>query len=364
MAATSHHIRFCTTADGVRIAYATGGAGPVVVKTPNWLNHLELDPKSAVWRPWVERMAERYTLVRYDARGCGLSDREAAQDSFATNLVDLEAVVGAAGLQRFALFGASQGAAIAIEYAARHPQRVSHLILCGGYLRGVLKRAAPPQVVEEAMTLLKLVELGWGKEDSAFRQVFASQFIPDSTLEQLRAFDDIQRRTATPEAAARLLRRFYEIDVSALAGEVRCPTLVFHSRGDARIPFEEGRRVAGAIPGAEFVPLESRNHILLAHQPAWQQFFDETARFLQRHGGAAAAREGSFYELTGREREVLELVASGLNNARIAARLAVSPKTVRNHINHIFSKLNVPDRAQAIVQARDAGFGQAPPKSA
>jgi len=142
---------------------------------------------------------------------------------------------------------------------------------------------------------------------------------------------------------------------------VRCPTLVLHSRGDARIPFEEGRRVAGAIPGAEFVPLESRNHILLSHQPAWRRFFEETARFLKQHGGAAA-REGGFGELTGRERQVLELVASGENNVRIAARLAVSPKTVRNHINHIFAKLNVPDRAQAIVQARDAGFGQAPSK--
>ena len=344
----------------MRIAYATGGSGLPIVKTPNWLNHLELDPQSPVWRPWVAEMVRRYRLIRYDARGCGLSDREVEPDSFATNMLDLEAVVDAAGLHRFALFGASQGAAIAIEFAARHPDRVSHLILYGGYLRGALKRNAPPRVIEEAQTMLKLIELGWGKEDSAFRQVFATQFIPDSTLEQLRAFDAIQRQTASPEAAARLLASFYQIDVADLAFQVVCPTLVMHSVGDARVPFEEGRKIASAIRSAQFVPLESRNHILLDHQPAWRRFFDELAEFLERHPDESARQEPGFYELTEREREVLELVASGLSNSEIASKLAVSAKTVRNHINHIFSKLSVPNRAQAIVRARDAGFGLKP----
>lgn len=350
-------IRFCTTADGVSIAYAVGGSGRAFVKTPNWLNHLELDVESPVWRAWIERASQQRKLVRYDARGCGLSDREAPVNSFATNQLDLEAVVDAADLKNFVLFGASQGAAIAIEYAARHPDRVSHLILCGGYLRGVLKRDATPREIEEAQTMLKIVELGWGRENSAFRQVFASQFIPDSTLQQLHAFDEIQRRTIAPEAAARLLASFYDIDVSALAADVVCPTLVLHAREDARIPFEEGRRVASAIRGAEFVSLDSRNHILLDHQPAWKQFFDEVDGFLRRHGGPEADAVSSLGELTPGEMRVLDLVAAGLNNAQIATKLGIRPKTVRNHINHIFDKLNLPDRSRAIVMAREAGLG-------
>jgi pimeloyl-ACP methyl ester carboxylesterase/DNA-binding CsgD family transcriptional regulator len=346
-----HHIRFCTTSDDARIAYAVAGKGVTLVKAPNWLNHLELDVASPIWQPWISRMVENYRLVRYDARGCGLSDRHVERSSFGTNLLDLEAVVHAAGLDRFVLYGASQGAAIAIEYAARHPDRVSHLILYGAYLRGAMKRHPSPQAVEEAQTMIKIVQLGWGRENSAFRQVFASQFIPDSTLEQLRAFDEIQRVTASPDTAARLLANFHEIDVSALAALIRCPTLVLHSRDDARIPFEEGRLVAAAIPGAEFIPLDSSNHILLAHQPAWRQHFDEIDAFLQRNGQPARVR---FPTLTHAEARVLDLMAEGLSNGEIAAALGIQSKTVRNHINRTFGKLDVRTRAQAIVLARNA----------
>lgn len=357
LAPSTQKIRFCSTADGVSIAYAVGGAGRAFVKTPNWLNHLELDVASPVWQKWIARVSQQYKLVRYDARGCGLSDREARVGFSATNQLDLDAVVDAAGLQKFVLFGASQGSAIAIEYAARHPDRVSHLIIYGGYLRGLLKRDPGPKAIEEAQTMLKIVELGWGRENSAFRQVFASQFIPDSSMEQLRAFDEIQRRTIEPEAAAKLLASFYDMDVSAFAAGVVCPTLVLHAREDARIPFEQGRLVASAIRGAEFVSLESRNHILLDHQPAWKQFFDEVDGFLRRHGGADADAASSLGELTPGEVRVLDLVAAGLNNAQIATKLGIQPKTVRNHINHIFDKLDLPDRSRAIVMAREAGLG-------
>lgn len=356
----SPRIRFCTTADGVSIALGVSGSGWPFVKTPNWLNHLELDVVSPVWRSWIERVSRHHKLVRYDARGCGLSDRSRAPPSFAANQLDLEAVVEAAGLDRFVLFGASQGAAIAIEYAAQHPDRVSHLVLCGAYLRGASRRDGSPQSREEAQALLKLVELGWGRENSAFRQVFASQFIPDSNPGQLRAFDEIQRKTVSPEAAADLLRTFYDIDVTRWATQVRCPTLVLHATQDARIPYEEGRRVAAAIPGAQFVSLDSRNHILLDHQPAWEQFFVEVESFLQRHPPVAGQRLPRLADLTTAESAVLDLVASGVNNAQIADRLGISPKTVRNHINHIFSKLGVKARSQAIVLARDAGLGQRP----
>jgi pimeloyl-ACP methyl ester carboxylesterase/DNA-binding CsgD family transcriptional regulator len=354
----THRIRFCTSSDGVRIGYATGGDGWPFVKTPNWLNHLELDVSSPIWKAWIERIARRHTLVRYDARGCGISDRDVGF-SFATNRLDLEAVVDAAGLSRFVLYGASQGAAIAIEYAALHPDRVSHLILYGGYLRGAARRDSSPAALEEARTLVRIVEVGWGRDNPAFRQVFASQFIPDSSIEQLRAFDEIQRQTVSHAAAAMLLASFHDVDVSGCAARVRCPTLVMHARQDARVPFEEGRQVAGAIAGAEFVPLDSRNHILLEHQPAWQRFFDEIDDFLRRHPTQAGDEGRSrFGQLTPAEMRVLDLIATGRNNAAIAANLAISEKTVRNHINRIFDKLGVHDRSQAIVLARDAGLGR------
>lgn len=354
----THRIRFCTTCDGVNIAFASGGSGWPLIKTPNWLNHVELDVGSLVWRAWIAQMSHRFQLVRYDGRGCGLSDRDISDASFAANQMDLESVVAATGLKRFALYGASQGAAIAIEFAARHPERVSHLILCGPYLQGPLKRDASTRAIEEVQTLLKIIELGWGRENSMFRQVFANQFIPDSSLEQLRAFDDIQRQTIQPEGAARLMASFNEVDVSELARQVTCPTLVLHSREDARIPFEEGRRVASAIRAAEFVPLDSRNHILLDHQSAWTQCFDEIDAFMRRHGGQAQRNSLGAADLTPTEERVLDVVAAGLNNAQIAAELGISPKTVRNHINHIFSKLGMSDRSRVIILAREAGFGR------
>lgn len=357
----SAQVRFCTTRDGVEIAFAKRGRGPAIVKTPNWLNHVELDVHSLVWRAWIERFEQDHTLVRYDGRGCGLSDRAPRQMSFQTNQLDLDAVVQAAGLDKFMLYGASQGAAIAIEYAARHPERVTHLVLCGSYLQGAWKRSGTAATREEALALLKLVELGWGRDNSAFRQVFATQFIPDASAEQLAAFDEIQRTTVSAEAAAALLRTFYDIDVVDAAREVRCPTLVLHATQDARIPFEEGRRTAATIPHAELVPLRTRNHILLEQDPAWRQHFDEIRQFLERHPATPAGERSGpalpFNELTAAERRVVHLVASGMGNRDIARHLQIAEKTVRNHMNHIFSKLGIGERSHLIVAARDAGFG-------
>jgi DNA-binding NarL/FixJ family response regulator len=210
---------------------------------------------------------------------------------------------------------------------------------------------------QEADAMLKLVELGWGRENTAFRQVFATQFIPDGTTEQLKAFDEMQRKAVTPETAARILSVLHNVDVTAQAARVQCPTLVLHSRGDARIPFEEGRMLAAAIPGAEFVPLDSQNHILMDHQSAWERFFVELEDFLARHGAAPVVQAPALAELTPAESRVLDLLAAGLNNERIAHKLEITPKTVRNHINHIFHKLGVEDRAGAIVLAREHGLG-------
>lgn len=349
-------IRYCRSFDGVRIAYARSGSGPEMIEVATWLNHLEHDWKSPVWGPRLKDLTKRFTLTRYDVRGCGLSDRSVNDLGFEAAVKDLEAVVDAAGLKQFVLLGCCSGSGVAIAYAARHPEHVSHLVLYGAFARGRLKRDPSPQEIDEANTMLKLVEFGWGRDNPAFRQVYTTVFIPDSKPEQYRWFTELQRLSTSPENAIRLIHEFDAMDVSELLSNIRCPTLVLHSRDDSRVPFVEGQLVACTIPNAEFVPLESRNHILLEHQPAWRQFFDETARFVRNHPASADTKAG-FMELTGREREVLDLVARGLDNAQIADRLSLSTKTVRNHINSIFGKLGTPNRARAIVRAREAGLG-------
>ena len=341
-------IRFCRAYDGTRIAFAVTGNGSPLVRAPHWLTHLEYEWQSPLWRPWLTALTAGRSLVRMDARGCGLSDRGVETISFEAFVRDLEAVVDAAGLERFALFGHSQGGAIAMEYAVRHPERVSQLVLLGAYARGRLKRS--PQSRSESEAQLKLVEVGWGGDDPSYRQFFASQFMPGASLEQLRQMAELQRVSSSPTDATRILRAYYEIDVSAQVPRISCPALVLHARGDLRVPFEEGRAVAAMIPGARFVPLDSDNHILIENEPAFARLFEEMRGFL----GSAP----SFGGLTAREAQILEQIAQGLDNAQIAARLELSEKTVRNHITSIFDKIGVESRAQAIVMARERGLGQ------
>lgn len=350
----NQQIRFCMSADAVRVAYATTGRGPPLVKVSNWLSHLEHDWDSPVWRHWLTALSKNHTLVRYDERGCGLSDWDTSSLTFEAWVTDLEAVVDALGLERFPLLGISQGASIAIAYAVRHPERVSHVVIHGGYARGWLRRELAPQQRKEALMMVELAELGWGKENPAFRQFFTTQFIPDGTPEQHRWFNELERVSTSPANAAQFVRVFNEIDVTALAPQIACPALILHPDGDARVPFDEGRLLAGLIPGARFVPLASRNHILLEHEPAWLRWCEEVDEFL----GHAHSKQAAFRTLTAREAELLELIAQGLDNAQIAARFDRSEKTVRNHITSIFAKLQVETRAQAIVRSRDVGFGQ------
>jgi pimeloyl-ACP methyl ester carboxylesterase/DNA-binding CsgD family transcriptional regulator len=361
MASAAQHIRFCITRDRVRLAYAVSGTGPPLVRTATWLSHLEYEWQNPIRRPTLDVLSRHFSLVRYDQRGCGLSDWNVQDISFESWVDDLDTVVQAAGLRRFSLLGGSQGCAIAIAYAARYPEKVSHLMLYGGYMVGKLKRDLSERQREEARTLIKIIELGWGKETAEFRQVFTTQFMPDASLEQQRAFDEFQRMSTSPENVVRIISQFDLIDVRELAAKIRCPTLVLHTRGDARVPFEEGRRMATLIPGARFVPLESRNHILLSSDPAWRQFVDEVVAFPQT---AAPQMPGTGLVqrlscLTKRERGVLELIAQGHNNSDIAHALAISEKTVRNYVTGIFDKLEVTSRPQAIVLAREAGYGYA-----
>jgi len=350
-------IRFTRSHDGTTIAYARSGSGPPLVRAANWLTHLEFDWESPVWRHWLRELSRHHTLIRYDERGCGLSDREVEDLSFESWVADLEAVVDAAGLDRFPLFGMSQGGPVGIAYAARHPERVSHLILYGSYMVGWKHRASPDfRRREEA--LLQLMADGWGRDNPAFRQVFTSMFIPDGSDEQVRWFNDLQRETTSPHIAVRLEREFGEIDVRGLLEDLRCPVLVLHARDDEVIPFRAGRKLAAGIPDARFVALDGENHVLLEDEPAWSRFLEETRSFLQipeEEGG----REPAYLDrLTDRERQVLDLVAAGLSNAAIAAELSIATKTVKNHVSRVYRKMNAASRAEAIVAAREAGLGR------
>ena len=285
-------IHFSTAPDGVRIAYATVGEGPPLVKAANWLNHLEFDWRSPVWRHVLEELARDHLLVRYDERGNGLSDWAVEDLSFESFVLDLESVVDAVGLSRFALLGISQGGAVAIAYAVRHPERVSHLILYGAYALGWAKRGAPPEELERRQAQLTLIKLGWGQDNPAFRQLWTTLYMPDATPEQMRWFNDLQRITTSPENATRLFRELGNIDVLDLLPQVKVPTLVLHCRSEVAVPFEEGRRLAALIPGARFVPLEGRNHLLLESEPAWAKFITEVRRFLGTEREAVIGRQG------------------------------------------------------------------------
>ena len=273
-------VHFCTSSDGTQIAYASVGQGSPVIKTANWLNHLEYDWESPIWSPLFQAIAAEHQLIRYDARGNGLSDWDVPEMSFDAFVRDLETVVETVGVERFALFGISQGCAMSIAYAVRYPERVSHLVLFGSFARGRKKRGSS-EVAANSDAIVTLIRQGWGQENPAFRQLFTSLFIPGGTEEQTKWFNDLQRITTSPENAARLREVVDDIEVTALLSKVTAPTLVLHCRGDAVQPFDEGRRLAAGIPGARFVALEGRNHIPLQGEPAWSRLVQELRDFLR-----------------------------------------------------------------------------------
>jgi pimeloyl-ACP methyl ester carboxylesterase/DNA-binding CsgD family transcriptional regulator len=354
----TEQIRFCTSRDGARIAYAICGAGPPLVWAPHWVRHIKFDWVSPVWQPWMTLLTRRHTVIRYDWRGCGLSDQDGVELSPARYLEDFEAVVRSAGLDRFVLLGMSHGTRLGMTYAVGNPSKVSHLVLFGSSPCGRVARGQSQEQAAEEETRFKAIELGWQTDNPAYGQFFTALHVPDATAEQFRSLGDLLRMTTSAANAVAIMRTFHQADVRAIVPRVPCPTLVLHSRGDSVIPFDWGRAVAAQIADARFVPLESRNHILVDTEPAWQQLVEALDNFLPSTAQGRGNAAGEMDDLSPRENEVLELVAQGLDNTTIGRRLGISERTARNHVSSILSKLGVSSRAQAIVRAREAGYGQ------
>jgi pimeloyl-ACP methyl ester carboxylesterase/DNA-binding CsgD family transcriptional regulator len=349
-------VAFARSADGTRIAYARlGDDGPPLVVSTCWLSHLEYDLQSPVWKHFVHRLGDVSSSVRYDERGFGLSDWDVTDFSFEARLADLEAVVEAAGLGRFALLGMSQGGPVAVAYALRHPERVSRLALLGSYVATVSDGTDESRRMEETFT--SMIEVGWARPEGRFRRVFTDLLMPGATREQMTWVDELMRRSTTAENAVAFRRARMDVDVSDLLRQLDLPTLVMHSRGDQSNPLDGGRRLAAEIPGARLVILESDNHVLLDGEPATDVCFDELSSFLAPDATALAvpaqqaAATAVLDRLTGREREVLDMVAAGQDNREIADRLVLSVRTVERHLQTVYRKLDLTGSAQRTAAA-------------
>ena len=352
-------IRFCTSKDGVRLAIASAGSGLPLVRVFNWLTDVEKDLTSVVSGHWIDELSRDYGYVRFDARGCGYSDRDIERMSLDAWVEDLEAVMDAMPLERVPLLGISVGAAVAIAYAVRHPERVSQLVLYGGFARGLLVRDTSTKVHEQAQGLLKAAEIGWGADDPNFRQVFVHRMFRDATSEQLRAFDAVQRDTISGINAARFLKNNFEIDIQELARQVRCPVLAFHTKQDPLIPISEGLLLASLIPNSRFVPLEGCNHIPFESDTAWPIFLAELRAFLPAVSSVRPLTDASVPGaalLTPRQREILKAVSQGQTAKQIARTLDLSPRTVEMHVARVLATLQCNSRAEAVHKAGEAGL--------
>ncbi len=344
-------IRYVRSSDDINLAWAEAGSGMPLVKAANWLTHLEYDWESPVWKHWNQFLSGHFQYVRYDERGCGMTDWRVGDLSFERWLDDLERVIDATALdQPVVLLGISQGAAIAAAYAARHPQRVSHLILYGGYAVGGHRRGDEEHFrAYQAMT--ELIRQGWDNKNPAFRQLFSSRFIPEGSNEQIDWFNELCRRTTSAQAGAALMDARGEVDVRDVLPEVRTPTLVMHGAWDQVVPISEGRQLARDIPDARFVQLDSCNHVLLEQEPAWQHFQQTVLDFTGQAGLQENGESACVQQLTQREQELLKLLCHGHSNAQMADILGIAEKTARNHLSNLYRKIDVHSRSAAIAFA-------------
>jgi pimeloyl-ACP methyl ester carboxylesterase/DNA-binding CsgD family transcriptional regulator len=343
-------VRFCRSADGTRLAYAVHGAGPPLLLTSCWLSHLEFDWQSPVWRHFLLDLGRFATVVRYDERGYGLSDWDVSDYSLGARIADLEAIADAAGLQRFALLGMSQGGPVAISYATRHPSRLTRLVLYGTY---AVAMDRDPEGAELEQTFLQMIKVGFARKDSTFRRVFTSLMIPGASEEQAGWLDDLQAMATCTENAVRSRAARMHVDVTDLVPGLALPALVVHARGDRMVDFARGRELAARIPGARLVTLDSDNHITLADEPAWPVFVAEIAAFLAGDRIAARTPDAMLRSLTERELDVLRLVGRGNDNQQVARQLALSVRTVERHLTSVYTKLGVSGRsARAAAVAR------------
>jgi pimeloyl-ACP methyl ester carboxylesterase/DNA-binding CsgD family transcriptional regulator len=336
-------VRFCRADDGVRLAWARHGSGPPLLLVSCWLSHLQHDWQSPVWRHFLDELGEIATVVRYDERGFGLSEWDTSDFSLERRLADLESLVEATGLDRFAVMGMSGGAPVALAYAHAHPERVTRIVLYGGMARGGLQQADD----EAEQAFLAMIRAGWARPDPVFRRVFTNAFIPDATEVQMQWMDELQRTSTNAENAACSRIARHQVDVTGLLPGIGAPTLVLHAQGD-RVAPEWGPRLASALPDARLVMLESRNHVLLADEPAWPVFRQEVADFVAEDRVTPPASH-----LSDREREILLLAAEGLDNVAIAERLTLSVRTVERHFQNVYLKLGLSGRtARAAAVAR------------
>jgi pimeloyl-ACP methyl ester carboxylesterase/DNA-binding CsgD family transcriptional regulator len=348
-------IAFVRSKDNTNIAYAQSGHGPPLVRAGTWLTHVHHDWDSPIWSHWLRFMSAQHTLVRYDPRGCGLSQSDVDRISFDDWVDDLEAVVDKLALKSFPLVGMSQGAAVAVEYAIRHPERVSQLILYAPLMTGWRGRTDAASMQWSAME--QLVLGGWGEANMAFPAMFAHLFMPESPPETKVWYAELQRKSATKEVASRFMNVLADLSKFSRLKQVQAPTLVIQIAREQVINPQSVIGVAGEIPGSQFVSIGSSNHILVENEPGWQEFKAVFARYVpgvERQSNPVASQ--LLHSLSAREQEILARIAKGLSNQAIADELHISEKTVRNHITNIFEKLDVSSRAQAIVLAKESGL--------
>lgn len=340
-ASAAAEVRFCRASDGVRIAYAVHGSGPPLLVNKSWISNLQYDGYSPLWRHFIEGLGRIATVITYDERAYGLSDRDVSDFSLEARVGDLETVADAAGVDRFALMGMSQGGPVVITYALRHPERVTRLFLYGAH-------ATPTRGEDDEQlfaTFVQLIQGGWSRPESTFRRAFTESLIPAATAEQKAWIDESLSKCCSVETAVRAAEARRRIDVTDLLANLAVSTLVLHTLGDRMNDFEEGRLLASHIPDARLVALDSENHLLMAEEPAWQVFLSEAEAFLRPDRELTVATMAPVEALTAREVEVLHLAAEGLPNDEIAERLTISIRTAERHLSNAYRKLGVSGRS-------------------